>query len=436
MMNEEDDVALRRTVNELIARTNGGESSCITNDVANCWKEYYPKIRDIPHYADIISVLSKLNRMSEDEHDDIYARLHDIFQSEKDGTLTSRVSDVEECWETYSHKIGGSVVYTELIRDFSRMMDFLIPESPAAHEAHEYLNLLNRYVEPIYILYDLSLWPPQYDFCTFLVSAKTVANGRPLHVVFAPGHDGSYVKSGKYSNEEAIYRMEHICLPLCFLFEVSSTVLSHREAPLPVGEWIQGVIPGYKGVKDRWNEFGSIQGPRATRRSVELVKRYADRFDKPIVTITLRTTFRNEVRNSPVEVWLRVAEALSKEYQPVFLPDTGLAFDAWEHPYPNFPIGAVDMDSRLAFYEHATMNLFTMGGPMMLALYASLPCIGFNVLSEGYLTKKQWELVGLPIGTEPPFIQKNQKYVWERETVDNVLDTFTTLMSKLERNAS
>jgi len=286
----------------------------------------------------------------------------------------------------------------------------------------------HRLKVPYYALYDLSRHPPQYDFICFLAQAKTLAEHRPLHVVFLPGQDGRYVKYNKYSNDEAIYRMEHICLPACILYGVTCTVLPHRNSPQPEGEWLNGLNAGHDGIMNVVDRFGNIFRPQATRRAVELVGRYAVSFEKPIVTITLRSTFRNESRNSNKEIWFEVADKIRDRYQPIFVPDTAEAFDIWDHSYPVFPIGAVDLDSRLALYEHAAMNFFSSNGPGALGWFGKIPFISFGVRAESYQNEAEWERLRLPVGSQPPYFLERQKIVWEQPDADMVLREFSAIM--------
>ena len=367
-MDHDDDIALRAKINEFILKVNNDEGDSVSADIRNCWNENFRDLEDNPNQVDLVKCLAEL----------------------------------------VEHTLSGEACVLE---------------------AKSYLERKNK---PIYVLYDLQVLPPQYDVCTFLVQAKTLAQGRPLHVVFLPRSDGGYVIFGKYSDEEALYRLIHICVPLCILFGVTPTVMPRREAPLPLGDWLPEQKPGLKGVVDIWGKFRRLERPQSTHRSRELVKGFTDRFNKPIVTITLRSTFRNETRNSPLDVWLKVAEEIQGRYQPVFIRDTSFAFDDWNHPFPEFPVGAIDLDSRLALYEIATMNLMSSGGPMSLVTYGGLPFIGFNVRAEGSDSEKKWKESGVPLGGQPQFFLPHQRYVWERETVEIVLQQFAEIMSNFE----
>lgn len=279
------------------------------------------------------------------------------------------------------------------------------------------------------VLYDLGDRPPQYDFFTFLAQIKTAVKGHSLHVVFVPSEEGGYAPVGKYGESEfneaeGLYRLIHICLPACMIYGVTHTILPSRDAPLPSGDWLEGVNISHAKLIEIWKETGELYRPKATLRSSELVGEYMKQFDKPVITITLRETWREKIKNSRRDDWLEFAQRIAPHFQPVFVPDTSRAFHAWDHPFPIFPVAAIDLDTRLALYEQADMNCFTANGPGNMCWWTDVPFLFFNTRVEGYWTEEEWIANGLPIGTQPPYLKERQKVIWEVDSIDVIEAAF------------
>ncbi len=281
----------------------------------------------------------------------------------------------------------------------------------------------------VYALYDLEKHPPQFDFFTFMTQAKTWAQGRHLHIVFMPTEQGHFVRPGKYSNSEAIYRFGHICLAACNLYSVSHTLLTSRDAKLPDGEWLDGLTAEYKAVVEAWELNGTLARLRSTLRARELVSQFLEVFEKPVVTITLRDTFRYLSRNSQHDAWLQFADNISGQYQPVFVPDTSRAFDHWDKPYPCFPIGAVDLDSRVALYELSEMNCFSSNGPGNTCWLGHGSFLFFNTRAADYVGEEVWERMRIPVGSQPLYLKPRQKLVWEIDSLDVIEKEFSAMMA-------
>jgi len=279
----------------------------------------------------------------------------------------------------------------------------------------------------LYVIYDLSLRPPQFDFLCFMAQARTAAQGYDIHVVFVPREDGGYVLKGKYSDAEALYRLGHICIPACAIYGATYTVLPYREAPLPQGNFLKGVNHALESLVEIWEKAGDLYRPKATERASELVAGYVSQFKKPVVTITLRDTWRYEMKNSNTNAWLEFAETIEKDFQPVFVPDTGRAFDVWEHPYPCLPVAAVDLDTRLALYEHADMNCFTSNGPGNMCWWTNVPFLFFNSVAEGYWSKEQFAKARHPVGEQPPYFKDRQKIIWELDELPAIQKAFAEM---------
>lgn len=126
--------------------------------------------------------------------------------------------------------------------------------------------------------------------------------------------------------------------------------------------------------------------------------------DRPVVTVTIRDSDVQPIRNSNQAEWRRVCEILTAEgFACVVIPDTEAAMcgrgqRVWDDEY--LP-AAMSPQIRLAAYELAAFNLFTSGGPMMAAMFdARVRYAGFKTLveSEPACNKAWHEITGLSDG--------------------------------------
>ena len=178
------------------------------------------------------------------------AAVNTIIVNENSGTIDSMAEQLTNVWQTHFQGSENNTGDLDAVAVLYKLMEKYIPGETYTAEAKDLVDLLDNELAPVYTLYDLNLYGPQFDIIPFLTQARTVAQSRPLHVVFRPCLDGSYVKADKYSNDEAIFRMEHICLPACTLYGATSTVLPKPSSPMPEGEWLEGITPKPWGVLD------------------------------------------------------------------------------------------------------------------------------------------------------------------------------------------
>jgi hypothetical protein len=280
-------------------------------------------------------------------------------------------------------------------------------------------------------VYDANKCPVTYDFVVFASMAKTYARGRPLHFVFVPRPDGTFAKPNKFNasvdlnRAECEYRFRHIVLESVPLFGATFTVCPDREFArtlihgdvYPVGYTLDKPVFDYQndGVVRTFQEFGPLVGPEPSERAIEYVSKYLDG-KKRVVSLTLRQS-RFPIRNSNIDAWSEyIAERTDCHF--VIVPDTDKAFKDFR---PGFMTQAsVSVDIRLALYKLADLNCFTSNGCGALIWFSDKPYLFFKAGADGYMTKEQWDKLLIPYGTQPPFIRKNQKWVWEDDNLENI----------------
>jgi hypothetical protein len=97
--------------------------------------------------------------------------------------------------------------------------------------------------------------------------------------------------------------------------------------------------------------------------------------DTPIVTITIRNSKFDPVRNSKVPEWVRFAEYVeSLGYKPIIIPDSDQPFDEEGLPPRFTDIGLAatyNMGIRLHLYQKAFVNCYVPNGPGIFAIYST-----------------------------------------------------------------
>lgn len=94
------------------------------------------------------------------------------------------------------------------------------------------------------------------------------------------------------------------------------------------------------------------------------VKNYKlEKNNKPLVTITLRESFKNSWKNSNLKVWKSILKVLNKKFTPIIIRD----FDKVKkkdffYKYEIVPEASYNLFIRAAIYQYSKYNLFTNGG--------------------------------------------------------------------------
>jgi hypothetical protein len=218
-----------------------------------------------------------------------------------------------------------------------------------------------------------------FDFAAFIVCAKTLGAD---HVHFR--YEGE-IQTKKFPAEVAWNRFENIHKPLCDLAGMTYTV----------GPGGDGIAPAYhygtvealcRKLGHIW-KFPMLDGPRG------------------YVTVTLRDSFRNEVRNSGPE-WQDFINASKKRV--VVLPDC-------EHD----PIPIAD---RMRLYANADMNFGTSNGPLALQHFSDAPYRTFNVSGTKEL-QEHMNRTGFPVGSQFSFRNPKQLLIWDKGSIlDHIED--------------
>ncbi len=284
--------------------------------------------------------------------------------------------------------------------------------------------------------YDLAVGPVSFDFVTFLVKAeiaKRKAGADQLHMVIVPftrGLAGMFRdKTQFYDEHEARWRLWNICIPACQLIGASVTLATDWDQARRLNRGITWPTDwDRQTLNDRRHLVGdlissarggqqipTLQASEHARRKVR--EAYA-KLNKPMVTMTLRSTYLRE-RNSDRAAWQRAAIHIeAKGYAVAFLEDTSTALAN------GYGYGELNLDVRMACYQEAALNLQANNGAASLCWFSDKP---YRMFGAG-VPSMEWDGLfvkqGLPLGETWPWAGQQQKLVYGPTTLEQMIGEF------------
>jgi hypothetical protein len=151
--------------------------------------------------------------------------------------------------------------------------------------------------------------------------------------------------------------------------------------------------------------------------------------EDPYYTISLRTSHFQKARNSNLSEWYKAYEILIKKgHKVIVIPDFEDAMAervSWEFNWELAEYATFELDLRMALYENAIDNLCVNNGVAAILYYSSAPLKMFKMLVDGISTTTEKHLkthTNLSKGESPIFCNQRQKWVWELDTVSNILN--------------
>lgn len=282
--------------------------------------------------------------------------------------------------------------------------------------------------------YDLAVGPVSYDFVQFLVRAMLEQQERGcerLHVVIVPdarGVDGMFRnKLHLYDAEEKHWRLWNICIPACRLARASVTLASDwpqaralASAELWPADWDS------QSLKNKAHMWGPlVWASRAGRQIPKLkasaharrsVREWFARYSKPVITMTVRNSNYEPARNTDMQAWRPIAEALRQQYEVIMVGDTADAL------IQGRGYAELNLDLRLALYQEATMNVQTHGGAAMLCWFSDAPFIMFDAAAPYDEWLDLWKDQGINFGDQLPWTANHQRIVWGGIQASQIMD--------------
>jgi hypothetical protein len=284
--------------------------------------------------------------------------------------------------------------------------------------------------------YDLSVGPVSFDFVTFMLKAelaKRRAGAERLHMVIVPflrGVAGMFRdKTQFYDEHEMRWRLWNICIPACSLLGASVTLATDWEQAKRLrGNDVWPPDWDRQNLKDRRHLVGDLisaarggaqipvlQASEQARRNV--CAAYA-KLGKPVVTVTLRSTYLHE-RNSDRGIWQRAMRHIeSKGYAVAVLEDTSVALAN------GVGYGELNLDVRMACYQESVLNLQANNGAASLCWFSDRPYIMFGA----GVPAEEWDGLfvkqGLPLGETWQWAKPGQKIAYGPTTEEQVIGEF------------
>jgi len=232
-------------------------------------------------------------------------------------------------------------------------------------------------------LYDMTWRSTTWDFFNWLAHVKLLG-ATEITFRIEP------MSPAKYPPEEGRKRFENFIRFAPPLFDL----------PFRIGDDGDGYIGSQR--LDVLLRDAALLGCDIPRMRLEqLPRRQQHRF-----TVTIRETFRNAHKNSDRELWLRFAETIGA----TVIEDHARAY-----------IGLYD---RLRLYAGADMNFGVVQGPLAALYYSNFP---FAISCDPETSRKSFTGHGVKPGDQAACFLPNQRWIWERPTMDG-------LMREFERN--
>jgi hypothetical protein len=290
--------------------------------------------------------------------------------------------------------------------------------------------------------YDTRHAPITFDFAYFLINAECYRQASRLPSInlniICPAFRNLSPRDKEYEDSEKAWRVHHI------VGQIPKLLPTVRETKFQYDEVQQISFPNYPTTypytvgKDPLRSYSptvframhekgcQIQPFEASSHAKKLVRNYTR--GHPYVTISLRTTGFQTERNSNIEAWYKFSLALRESGMRVLvIPDFEDTFSnrtAWEYDWDVVDFAAHDLDLRLALYEDAVDN-FTVNNGVSAVLFFSkcsfkmfkMTVPGIQTTTAEYL-KANWDV---DPGETPSFFQDNQKWVWQDDTVENLM---------------
>lgn len=295
---------------------------------------------------------------------------------------------------------------------------------------------------PLPVYYDTRLNPVTFDFANFLINAESSRQFTPYTSMFlyiiAPTFRQVSPRDNEYDVSEKNWRVHHILsqipklLPTVVKIDIQQSLPSHELAP--------GFPPNYPGGRDKDPRFfyspsfmlqlfdkgAKVQQFQASEHAKTLARTYTR--GHSYVTISLRTSQFQAVRNSNIKAWYKLSLALKeKGIRVLVIPDFEDCFNdrlAWKYDWEVVDFAAHDLDLRLALYEDATDNFAVNNGVVTALFYSKCPFKMFNVgvpalqtTNEKFITM-HWQT---KFGDSPRIFQENQNWIWQEDSLENLM---------------
>ena len=257
------------------------------------------------------------------------------------------------------------------------------------------------------IFYELNKSPATHDIVYFL--ARACESGEDLQVRIVKGNRLLSPRDQLYSLERKEWRIHNLLIPVARLAKgvTGVTVVDEGEQTIPY-------VPPNTPCKPIF---------KAPEFALNIVNKAFSEIKNP-VTINIRQSDFNPIRNSRRTEWMEVCKWLEKNgYTPVIIPDyeAELLGDSWDFPYITYRAAAHSHALRLAAWESSVANLGVTNGPMMMGFMSEAPMMVFKMVVPGITVCSEEYLKKIAMSPSDDWGEFKRIY-WEADKADFIID--------------
>lgn len=304
----------------------------------------------------------------------------------------------------------------------------------------------------LYAFYDLEVSPATWDICKFLVLAEKRRKEYrcdSLNVVIVPainrfrkGDLEIYQKYGDYNEDYMEWRLRNILVPCCWLIGAKGVIVcSEREEAQTIITGLNGMLfpdlytiaKPTQAFLDGWVQLeeGELPSLSASPQAKVYVSKWLKERGggRRVVTINLRETDYEPVRNSNIVEWDKFYHWLNgyheKKYMPLVIRDIEKSFEL--NSFATYPEISWNVELRQALYELCYLNMFVTMGQATTALYdKSVNTLVFKMISSTAGATSERFLRGnlLEIGGQWRHCTPNHKIIWDDDKFEVIKTAF------------
>jgi hypothetical protein len=299
--------------------------------------------------------------------------------------------------------------------------------------------------------WDFEINPISFDIIWMLSAATLFAknNGyRSIRVNFIPENNPlmrDYPQNYlEVINRDSLeWRRRNICFSAPYLFPMV-TCVSHWESRNGMDEeWKKSLITngnvGYHWLYYKYiNEnFGlGNHSLKTSETGKNYIRKWANNLGISIensLVITLREYGVDSIRNNDLVELEKFVEEVRADFQSVLLvrdTDKGVISNYFSK-YHDCEIASINIELRAAIYELAKLNVAISSGPAaLLELNTNARFIVSKFIHDNVAPAKKefMEMKGFDINNSPSFLKNSQKWVWEKDTFDNLIKAYRDIV--------
>lgn len=321
-------------------------------------------------------------------------------------------------------------------------------------------------IPAIWAFYDLSVNAPGYDIVRFLILAeiqRIKLNIDSIYVVIIPSRnefDDWYRSYSNQSDNFLRWRVRQIVIPCCYLLPSVKQIYScasRGEANI-IQKNAKSVIFPYeysikkpialtenlylRDIKDEIRFNPTISPSEISVRFIqEWIRKNCD--GKKLITITLRESTCDPIRNSNLSEWKMFIDSLDEKiYFPLVLRDTEKSFTPELEILEGcnfFSDPCFNVELRAALYDQSYLNMTVQNGPILLMMCnKSARFLLFILHKEDspVANMSAFESIGLTPGKQLPYLTAYQKIVWEDDQYEIIQREFNAMVGKIESGSN